>query len=125
MRVLVVDDEPWLRDTLSLALRRAGHEPVVAEDGRLGLAALESGAFDAVITDILMPQCDGIELIRAMRGAGRPEPVLAISGGGTYGSDYLLPMARKLGAVAVMRKPFAPAEIVGALESVVQGSPGR
>jgi two-component system response regulator MprA len=125
LRILVVDDEPALRDTLSRALRRAGHEAVVVGDGRSGLEALRQDSFDAVITDIFMPDCDGIELIREMRAGRHREPVLAISGGGTYGNDLLLPMARMLGAQATLRKPFAPSEVVAAVETIAGAEAAR
>ena len=121
LRILVVDDEPAVRDAVSMALRRAGHDPVAVRNGRDGLAALENGGFDAVVTDIFMPQRDGVELIRALRGAARPVPVLAMSGGSAYGADAVLPMARMLGAQATLRKPFLPSELVAAVEAVAAG----
>jgi DNA-binding response OmpR family regulator len=125
LRILVVDDEPALRDTLSRALRRAGHDAMAVGNGRSGLEALQQDSFDAVITDIFMPECDGIELIREMRAGQHREPVLAISGGGTYGNDFLLPMARMLGAQATLRKPFAPSEVVAAVEAIAGAEAAR
>jgi two-component system response regulator MprA len=123
LRILIVDDEPALRDTLSRTLRRAGHEAMVVGNGRSGLEALRQDSFDAVITDIFMPDCDGIELIREMRAGQHREPILAISGGGTYGNDALLPMARMLGAQATLRKPFVPSEVVAAVEAIATRRP--
>ncbi len=123
LRILVVEDEAELRDIASAALRHAGHEAVVASDGGGGLAALALGRFDLVVTDILMPECDGIELIRSLRMAGRREPVLAVSGGGNYGSDLLLQMTTILGAQATLRKPFRPMELVAAVEAIAIAAP--
>lgn len=125
LRVLVVDDEPALRDTISRALRRAGHEAMAVGDGRAGLEALQRDDFDAVITDILMPECDGIELIREMRAGQHREPVLAISGGGIYRDEFLLPMAKMLGAQATLRKPFAPSDVVAAVEAIATAQVGN
>jgi DNA-binding response OmpR family regulator len=118
MRVLIVDDEQGVRDTVSHALKRAGHEAVAVANGRAGMSAIEAGGFDAVVTDICMPERDGIELIRTLRAADPPLPVLAISGGGAYGVDGLLKMAELLGARATLRKPFAPSELVAAVEAI-------
>lgn len=121
LRVLVVEDEPDLREVVSAALRRAGHEALAAENGGAGLAALEAERFDAVVTDVFMPEADGIELIRALRAANRREPVLAMSGGGNYGNESLLPMAKTLGAQGTLRKPFTPSELVAAVEAIARG----
>lgn len=118
LRVLVVDDEPAVRDTLSRALRRAGHDAVAVATARDGVIAIDAGRFDAVVTDICMPEVDGIELIRRLRTATQPLPVLAISGGGVSGIDGLLPMAELLGARATLHKPFAPSELVAAVEAI-------
>lgn len=122
LRVLIVEDESALRDIASAALRRAGHEAVAVGDGSAALAVLDDKDFDAVVTDVFMPEFDGIELIRALCTANRREPVLAISGGGSYGNDSLLPMAKALGAQATLRKPFLPAELVAAVEAIAGGA---
>ena len=121
LRVLVVDDEPAVRDTVSRALKRAGHDTVAVADGLAGMCAVEAGGFDAVVTDICMPGRDGIELIRSLRASAPMIPVLAISGGGACSIDGLLPMAELLGARAILRKPFAPSELVAAVEGIVAG----
>lgn len=121
LRILVIDDESAVRDAVSVALRRAGHEPVPVRNGQDGLAALQNGRFDAVVTDMFMPQRDGIELILALRSAPHPVPVLAMSGGSAYGADGVLPMARMLGAEATLRKPFLPSELVAAVEAIAAG----
>jgi CheY-like chemotaxis protein len=122
LRILVVDDEPAVRDAVSMALRRAGHDPVAVRNGQDGLEALRDGGFDAVVTDMFMPQRDGVELIRALRSAERPVPVLAMSGGSAYGADSVLPMARMVGAQATLRKPFLPSELVAAVEAIAAGA---
>jgi DNA-binding response OmpR family regulator len=118
LRVLVVDDELAVRDTVTRALRRAGHEAVAVATGQAGMDTIKCGAFDAVVTDICMPERDGIELIRVLQAEQPKVPVLAISGGGGCSIDGLLPMAELLGARKTLRKPFAPAELVAAVEAI-------
>lgn len=118
LRVLVVDDEPAVRDTVSRALERAGHDTVAVATGMAGMAELKARAFDAIVTDICMPEQNGIELIRTLRAAEPNVPILAISGGGVFGIDGSLPTAQMLGARATLRKPFAPSELVAAVEAI-------
>lgn len=120
LRVLVVDDEPELRENASEALRWAGHQAVTAGDGVDGLAALAAGRFDAVVTDVFMPKCDGIELIRTLRAAGRRMPVIVVSGGGAFGNYSLLAMAKLLGAQATLRKPYSLKELVAIVEALAR-----
>lgn len=119
LRILIVDDEPAVREAVCRALMRAGHAPVAVAGVKPCLAALQASEFDVVVTDMLMPELDGIELLQIMRDGGDWPPVLAMSGGGPYGSDSLLPMAKMLGAKATLKKPFAPAELVAAVEAMV------
>ena len=92
LRVLVVDDEPAIRDTVARALLRAGHAPVaVASSGARG-AVLEHGAFDAVVTDAFIPARDCLDLVETLRLGPSPVPVLAISAGGAYGAAGLRPI---------------------------------
>ncbi|GIK99114.1 MAG: hypothetical protein BroJett029_33230 [Alphaproteobacteria bacterium] len=119
LRVLVIDDEPAIRDTVARALLRAGHAPVaVASSGARG-AVLEHGAFDAVVTDAFIPARDCLDLVETLRLGPSPVPVLAISAGGAYGAAGLRPILELLEARAMLRKPFAPAELVATVEAMV------
>jgi DNA-binding response OmpR family regulator len=106
-RILVVDDDPAVRDSVAMVLEGAGFLVDQAEQGATGMRLLRAHAPDLVITDILMPQKEGIETIREIRSVLPSTPIIAISGGTDSGADYLK-MAQTFGATAVMSKPFDP-----------------
>jgi DNA-binding NtrC family response regulator len=107
LSILVADDEEGIRNLLRHWLERHGHRVTLVENAREGLRALKHHPFDLVITDIVMPDGDGFELIAAFRKAQPQARIVAISGGGKYlqGPDCLR-MARGLGAHAAVMKPF-------------------
>jgi len=107
-RILIIDDEEMVRETLRLSLERDGHAVGEAADGEEGLRIFEEKEPDLVITDILMPNKEGLETIQEMCRL-RPEvPIIAISGGGQLkDTSWLLP-AKIFGAVSVLEKPFSP-----------------
>ncbi len=119
-RVLLVDDDPFILATLPLVLREAGHEVEIAPNGREALRVLRLSAFDVVLTDILMPEMDGLELLRAVRREMPGTRVLAMSGGSAHlpGEDTLR-MARLLGAHGVLAKPFTAAEATAAIAAAL------
>ncbi|HEV2550320.1 MAG TPA: response regulator [Stellaceae bacterium] len=88
-------------------------------DGRRALALLEQIRPDAVITDIVMPESEGIETIVAIRGVAPDLPIIAISGGGQILEAEFLDMALQLGATAALRKPFELAELLATLERLL------
>lgn len=103
-RILVVDDDAAVRRTLRTLLERAGYDIVEAPDGRAGSRLLDG--VDLVITDLLMPDADGVDLIGMIRKEGRSMPIIAISGGGRVDPRSYLEVARALGAYATIAKPF-------------------
>jgi CheY-like chemotaxis protein len=114
MRVLVIEDNADLRDYLRQALKLEGHEVLSARNGKEALGMLDGQAFDAVITDLFMPEMDGIETIAALRRRLPEARVIAISG--RPGVDYLT-VARELGVRHTLRKPFELDELLQALSS--------
>ena len=111
-RVLVIDDDPLVRATLRALLEGEGYEVMIAIDGETGLEEFRRQDADLVITDIVMPEVEGIETIRQMREIAPKLPILAISGGGRgVPLDYLR-MAQRLGATEVLAKPFEAEELV-------------
>jgi CheY-like chemotaxis protein len=104
--VLLVDDHPGILAVLTKILTKAGHRPVTAANGREALKQLSGGHFDLVITDINMPDMDGIELILALRETSESVPIIAISGGGLMPAESLLRDASAFGAMDVIPKPF-------------------
>lgn len=115
-RVLVIDDDPLVRATLRAILDGAGYEVVLASDGLDGLAEFRRQRADLVITDIVMPDMEGIETIRQLRAQKPPVPILAISGGGRGVSLDYLRMAEQLGATESLSKPFEADDFLAAVE---------
>ena len=107
MRILVVDDDAAVRDSIAMVLDGMGFQVDQADQGASGLRLLRANEPDLVITDILMPQKEGIEMIREIRGVLPQTPIIAISGGADPGADYLK-MAQSFGASAILAKPFDP-----------------
>jgi CheY-like chemotaxis protein len=103
-RILVIDDDAAVRTTVRVLLERAGYDVVEAADGREGGRLLEG--IDLVITDLLMPEVDGVDFLSKIRREGHPVPVIAMSGGGKVDSKSYLEVARALGAFATIAKPF-------------------
>jgi CheY-like chemotaxis protein len=118
-RILVIDDDEQVLQVLTSVLRRRGFDVVQANDGLAALRVLEATPVDLVITDVVMPRMEGLETIRHLRAAGQTR-IIAMSGSGS-GIGYLdyLDYAEKLGASATFAKPFAPPEIVHAVEQLL------
>ena len=110
--VLVIDDDPRICQLIAVALERKGYEVIKAANGRAGLKAFETHRPDLVITDILMPEMEGIQTIMEMKKSGRAPKIIAISGGGRMVGREFLKWARHLGADEVMAKPFRVSALV-------------
>jgi CheY-like chemotaxis protein len=119
-RILVVDDDPLIQATLPLALLEHGHEVVQALDGKQALNQMRRQAIDLVIADVLMPEVDGLELLRAVQKELPQVPVIAMSGGSSRlpGAD-VLQLARLLGARAVLAKPFTEEDLLTAIRTAL------
>lgn len=104
--ILVVDDEAPLLRVLVRYLGGLGHHVLSAGNGADALTLLQDGAVDLLITDINMPEADGIEIIRSLAASGRKIPAIAMSGGGVFDAALLLGSAGLLGAVDMLEKPF-------------------
>jgi two-component system, OmpR family, response regulator MprA len=119
MRVLVVDDEPAVRESLERALRLDGYDVDLARDGNEGLAKLRSSAPDALILDLLMPAMDGLELCRELRAAGDRTPVLILTA-----RDAVADRVAGLdaGADDYLVKPFALEELQARLRALLRRS---
>jgi len=118
--VLVIDDDPTIRSLIEEILVTMGHSVVDAPDGRAGIAIFSREKIDLVVTDIVMPDQEGIETIGAMRRLDRTMPILAISGSATVGgaADYLR-AAAALGATETLQKPFTPDHFIGAVDRLL------
>ena len=114
MKILVIDDDHLVRYALSKILLSAGYEVVTASDGRRGMAVLWAEHPDVVITDIIMPDQEGIETIEEVRARFPSLRIMAMSGG--FGEAFLN-VARKVGADYIIRKPFE----TGAIREAIRG----
>ena len=120
MRVLLIDDEPALRQVIRRMLESAGHQVVEAQNGRTGLQTFQAAPFDAVVTDIIMPEQEGVETIAEMRKVNKSVRIVAISGGGIKRLD-VLGLARRLGADATLPKPFRKEDLLSCVEGRADG----
>lgn len=118
-RIVLIDDDHAMRGMLMQMLTRLGHQVFSAADGKSGLKAVSEHQPELLITDIFMPEMDGVETILALRRTAPQIKIIAISGGGrTTHGDYL-PIARKLGARVTLAKPFDREEIKTAVETAL------
>ena len=124
LSTLVVDDEQAICALLQQWLTDAGYSAVTAQSGIDACAAMKERRFDLVITDVLMPDGDGLDLIHELKKVQPRARILAMSGGGRYvdGDDYLR-LARCIGAHAAVMKPFAWQELQAAIELALGAQP--
>ena len=104
--ILIVEDDREMLETLSLALRSRGHSVVTAGDGGEGVERFSVSHFDLVVTDILMPDLDGLGMIEEMKRMAPSIKIVAMSGGGTAAEFDFLDAAKKRGVIATLTKPF-------------------
>lgn len=120
-RILIIEDDEHVALVLKLGLASVPHEVITAGNGREGLAALQDKAFDLVITDIIMPEMEGLEMITKLRKSYPEISVIAISGGGRVDSQDYLKMAKALGASRVFAKPVEIEALREAVHELVAG----
>lgn len=123
-RILVVDDEDDVRFTLVQALATAGHDCIEASDGELALRRIADSDVELVVTDLLMPNREGLETIMEIRANRADIKIIAISGGGRVRNVEFLEAAKRLGADAYLRKPFRLAELTRAVDDCLASGPG-
>ncbi len=119
-RILVIDDDPLIREMLTSSLKRAGYEVQSAPDGNAALKIHEATPADLIITDIIMPEKDGLETIQDFRRLFPAVKIIAMSGGGRIGADNYLHIAKNLGAQTILRKPFTFEELLEVVEKLLQ-----
>lgn len=123
-RILVIDDDQDVRILMRRSLEAADHQILEAGNGREGLTALANAPVDLVITDILMPEKEGIETISELRRGNPMLKILAISGGGRTGMVEFLNMAKKFGANDSLMKPFRTAELLAKVQHLLNAPIG-
>lgn len=119
LTVLVIDDEPVIRQSLELLLETYGFQVALARDGAQGLAAFRRIEPDLVLTDIVMPNQDGIETILSMRRERPSAKIIAMSGRGSVGNAEYIDIAARLGADAAIPKPLDAGKLIAAVQSLM------
>ena len=117
--VLIVDDNADMRSFVRIVLERAGFEAQVAADGESALDLQRAHPVDVLVTDIFMPERDGIELIHQFKSEFPQVKIIAMSGGGQISKRDYLPLVADIGADRVLRKPFAADTLLGMLQDLV------
>jgi DNA-binding response OmpR family regulator len=110
-RIILIDDEPGILRIATLALEAAGYAVVAYTDARDAIEHIKREPPDLLVTDIFMPEMEGLETIREARGVCAEMPIIAMSGVTFDDGDYLQ-IAEKFGAVATLKKPFLPGGLV-------------
>jgi|ERR1051326_2267132 CheY-like chemotaxis protein len=127
--ILVVDDEPEIRDLCAITLRDAGHHVVLADNGQSALDIHRLKPQDVVLLDMFMPIKDGIETLKALRQSQPAPKIIAVSAGWRVtgrratterSSRDVLDEARELGADAILHKPFDPDDLVRTIEDLLR-----
>jgi CheY-like chemotaxis protein len=117
LSVLLADDDEDVRALFKLSLAGRGHAVATASTGREAIAQLARERFDVLVTDIVMPDGDGLDVIKAARQAHPHLRIIAVSGGGRYvNGPYCRNVAETLGADLALAKPVRPDRLVEAVE---------
>ncbi|HEY8192680.1 MAG TPA: response regulator transcription factor [Gaiellaceae bacterium] len=115
-RVLVIDDEPAIRDAVGYALRSEGFEVATAADGETGLRAALEETFDVVVLDLMLPEMSGMEVCRRLRGESAV-PVIMLT---AKGAELDRVLGLEIGADDYVAKPFSMAELVGRIRAIIR-----
>ena len=118
-KILVIEDDSSFRNVLVQMLSRAGYEVRQAGDGTTALEECTNFGPDLVLTDIIMPDKEGLETIQELLAYNPQLKIVAMSGGGKFGPDSYLPLAQKLGAKATLQKPFMREELINTISDVL------
>ncbi|MCG6880945.1 MAG: response regulator [Deltaproteobacteria bacterium] len=118
--ILVIDDDENIRRLLRAVLEIEGYHILEASDGVKGQQEYGKNPTDLVITDLIMPGKEGIETIRDLRREFPDVKIIAVSGGGRIGPESYLKMAKGVGALRTLRKPFDRKSLVDAVEEVLE-----
>jgi len=121
-RILIIDDEQQIRSMLRLMLEREGYEVVEAPDGSAGMRAYRQKPVDLVITDLIMPNKDGIGMIIELKKEFPEVKIIAMSGGGLNKPEGYLKGAKKLGAACTLTKPIDREEMLRAVKNIIKGN---
>jgi DNA-binding response OmpR family regulator len=119
-RILLIDDDSEVRTMLRLTLIHFGHNVIEARNGKEGLELFKRANADLVITDILMPEKEGLEVLSELRKKQvSPVKIIAISGGGRQKARDYLRLAKLMGASRVLAKPFSTEALIAAINELL------
>jgi CheY-like chemotaxis protein len=118
-RILVIDDNLSVREAVCELLQQVGYETIAADNGRFAAHIHRSDPVDLIITDLFMPDTDGLEIIEQFRREFPAIKIIAVSGGGRHGLVDLLAVAKNMGAQRVLVKPFSREEILSAVQELL------
>jgi len=121
-KILVIEDNLIVRNTVTRILQTAGYTVVTANDGLQGFEMFRKEQPDLVISDIIMPQQEGIGTIRQILAERPGTKIIAISGGGRIGNTDFLQIARKMGAIDALQKPFDPDDLLGRIDNCLKAA---
>ncbi|MGE4490238.1 MAG: response regulator transcription factor [Kiritimatiellales bacterium] len=119
--ILIIDDDPSVQFLFQQFFESEGFTVTLADDGKEGIWKMKQEQPDLVITDIMMPEMDGLEVIQEIRQHSPELPVIAISGGMRTAPLNFLPHAKKFGACRVFGKPVSLAELLAAVRELLAG----
>lgn len=117
--ILLVEDDSALARSLEAVLRRDGYQVVLAPNGRVAMDAIARHPVVLVISDVFMPEGDGLELLNFLRRLKPRPPIVAMSGAGPGRIGNVLKMAGALGAARVLAKPFTPSQLIGLVRELI------
>jgi CheY-like chemotaxis protein len=122
-RILIIDDDKMVLNMLRQVLEGAQHTVVEASNGEVAMRLWREHAADLIITDILMPEKDGLEVIRELRRECPTVKVIALSGGSRKIHFDALDVAKRFGAVSTLEKPFELKELLASVNTVLNAKP--
>jgi CheY-like chemotaxis protein len=123
VRILIIDDLPMVRQMMAEMLRDDAYEVVEAENGRDGIAKMREAPVDLVITDIIMPEMEGLETVLTLKKDYPDLRIIAMSGGGRAANYDFLAAAAKLGASRTLHKPFTRRELLEIVAECLASDP--
>ena len=119
-RILIIDDDSQLLQLMDVVVIKNGYDVTTAINGRKSLAIIKEHSFEVVITDIVMPEADGLEVLAAISGMSNRPAVIAISGGSQrIASALMLTTAKAMHADMVIPKPVTPRQLLEAVETLL------
>ncbi|SCA54886.1 putative Response regulator receiver domain [Candidatus Terasakiella magnetica] len=117
--VLIVDDDDMVRDSIAMVLARNHCNTATASSAQAGLELCDQKTFDVILTDLVMPEMDGVEFITALRKKGIGTPIVTLTGGVRVGSQNLSAAAIEAGASIALKKPVNKQQLLDAIEKAL------